>query len=121
MSTTEQATFIEDLITQYPGLQPLYAEHIHDNDELLPSVFCFQVVGYLVDLASYGSPEKTAELRSMLEFLEHAFTSSGPSCRELISVAVIEDLPRPGERGAIIRMLLGPEMAADLQLHINRD
>lgn len=56
------------------------------------------------------------ELRRLLSDLENAYAYGEAEIRELISVSLLENLPRPGEQASGVRTWLGPELSAQLEV-----
>jgi hypothetical protein len=51
-------SFIKELLRTVPELQPAYAEHLNDNDTLLPHVFMGDVTRFVIAEASKPSESK---------------------------------------------------------------
>ncbi len=117
---SEQAvSFVRSTMARFPSLSALLEEHLKDNlGEILPHVFFGDVTRYVLSLlaASGGGLPPRRELRDILDYLEEAYSASGEELRELISVSFLENLPRPGEIGAQIREMVGPNLRR--QLHV---
>lgn len=118
---SEQAvSFVRSMVARFPTLSALLEEHLEDNlGEILPHVFFGDVTRYVLSLllaASGGGLPPRRELRDILDFLEEAYSGSSEELRELISASFLENLPRPGETGARIREIVGPNLGR--QLHV---
>lgn len=117
----EQAiSFVRSMVVRFPGLSALLEAHVEDNrGELLPHVFFGDVTRYVLSLvlaAIDGGLPPRRELRDILDYLEEAYAGGDAELQELISVSFLENLPRPGEPGAEIRKMVGPNLGR--QLHV---
>jgi len=88
-----------DIADRHPALQALLAEHIADNDELLPHVFFHDVTRW-----SEEEPQDSRELRQLLDQLDVCYRDGDDDVRNLLQVSYIEDLSR---RPDILRVM-GP-------------
>jgi hypothetical protein len=103
--------FIRDLGASFPALRPMLAEHVEDNfGDVLPHLFLADVLRWLLAQLDEGGGDDRAEITDILSFLEDAFSAGDEERQELISTGFVENLPRPGEPGARIRRMLGPEL-----------
>lgn len=118
--TEQAAAFVGSMVARFPGLSALLEEHIKDNHgEMLPHVFFGEVTRYILSLllaASGGGLSPRRELRDILTYLEEAYAAGDEELRELISVSFLENLPRPGEAGAEVREMVGPNLRRQLQI-----
>lgn len=111
-TTTE---LVELLASTFPNLQPTLEEHRDDNfGEILPHVFFGEVTRYMIRLVAGNSTQEKAEVVSILAFLEREFAKGDSELCELISVSFLEHLPRTGELGAQLRLMVGPHLAREL-------
>lgn len=112
--------FVETLLLQVPELKPVFDEHIHDNDELLPHVFMGDVTRFVVDLhenALKGDAASTASsdaLRRTLDTLESAMRSGNEEVQELIAVSFLENLDQDDVNYTKLRSLLGESLVEQL-------
>ena len=108
--------FVGSLAYQFPALRPLLQVHLDDQDgEILPHLF-------MADLERWAEAQIQARdeashllLEQVLAFLEMAYSTQGAEVEELIAVSFLEHLPRPGEPGAELRTLVGPNLAEQLE------
>lgn len=111
--------FVAEIANHFPSLGAALTAHKEDNfGTILPHVFFGDVTRWasLVTLATAAeSLRHIKELTSVLGYLENAYSSGDEELQELISVSFLENLPRPGERGAQIRQLLGSALSAQLK------
>jgi hypothetical protein len=110
--------FLGMLIERFPAIQPIYDEHLEDNNgELLPHLLCGDLTRWAILLYSQSDCDTNARelLTAFLHFLENAFRESDDNVRELISVSILENFPSSGEDNYGIRDLLGPELFEELQ------
>jgi hypothetical protein len=111
--------FVRDLLLQVPDLQPLYKEHVEDNDELLPHVFMGDVTRFIValnaDSLSEG-PDSTASERTLtkaLDFLEQGMHKAD-KVRELVAVSFLENLDQSDENYPSLKSHLGKSLLEQL-------
>ena len=113
-------TFVTSMVAHFPGLKALLEEHVKDNlGEMLPHVFFGEVTRYMLSLvlaASSGGLLPRNELRDILHYLEEAYATGDDELRELITVSILENLPRPGDAGAEIREMIGPNLTRQLRV-----
>src|SRR5260370_35319951 len=114
-------SFVRSMVGRFPGLCGPLEEHIEANfGEVLPHVFFGDVTRYVVSLLlatrSSACLPPRRELRDILSYLEEAYAAGDEELRELISVSFLENLPRPGERGAEVRRMIGPNLRRHLEL-----
>jgi hypothetical protein len=113
--------FVRELVSRFPRLKSLLSEHTADNfGEILPHVFFGDITRYVLSFvfaieAGKASDEDRRELVDILKFLELSY-STNEDIQELISVSFLELLPRPEEKGAGIRDILGPELTRELKI-----
>jgi hypothetical protein len=117
----QTVSFVRSMVGRFPGLYGPLEEHIEANfGELLPHVFFGDVTRYVVSLflatRSSACLAPRRELRDILSYLEEAYAAGDEELRELISVSFLENLPRPGESGAEVRELVGPNLKSQLLL-----
>ena len=112
--------FVTTLADQYPPLGALRDEHLQQNFwELLPYVLFGAFVHWLE--ASVLDESQLDVTRSILADLDWVFESAPEDVRNLISVQLLENLPRASEPAGYIRELLGPNLRAELQrYHLSR-
>jgi hypothetical protein len=118
--STKTERFSSDLANRFPSLGAVLAEHMKDNfGAILPHVFFGDVTRWLVGLVTVANTAEALrnrkELTSALGYLENAYNSGDEELQELISVSFLENLPRPGERGAEIRQMVGPSLSGQLK------
>lgn len=113
-------SFVRSMVARFPSLSALLEAHIKDNlGEMLPHVFLGDVTRYVLSLllaVGAGGLPARRELRGILDYLEEAFDDGDEELQELISVSFLENLPRPGQTGAEIRKMVGPNLRK--QLHV---
>ncbi|MEV6343288.1 hypothetical protein [Actinoplanes sp. NPDC051851] len=110
MSDSSQA-FVRRLVTDFPGLRPLYDEHIADNDELLDHMFFYVVTQWVVEGFQAGRDQEWLRL---LDYLDAGLREGDADVQELIGVSFVENLPLPNEPGADIAGHLPTELRAEL-------
>ena len=83
-------SIVATVVKAVPELGPALAEHIDDNDEVLPHLFfgC-DVVPFV--LAAWKAGEADV-VRRCLDVLEAALASSDERTRELVSVSFVESI-----------------------------
>ena len=115
--------FIEQLVSRYPSLKPVFDEHVSDNfGEVLPHLFFGDLTRYVVahfteaQEGAHAGTQAENELRRLLNDLENAYADSQEEIQELISVSFLENLPHPGEEASGVRTWLGPKLSAQLDV-----
>src|SRR5919205_3077814 len=112
MTQMSTHTFVRNLIARVPELQPLYNEHVADNDELLPHVFMGDVTRFVMTLNanSSGKDDKFSVARQtlmkILDFLEEGMAASD-DVKELISVSFLENLDQSDENYSSLKSHFG--------------
>ncbi|WP_328995307.1 hypothetical protein OG394_12060 [Kribbella sp. NBC_01245] len=95
------------VIDAHRELTPILDEHLVDNDgEVLPHLVMADIVRWLVD----NRRSRPEVCRSVLDWLEREFIRGPDDVRGLITVSGVEMIPDPGQPGAELRELLGPEL-----------
>ena len=79
--------FIKHLVASNPVLEPILAEHIEDNDIILPHVFFGDLVRYLKNPES-----KYKDKMQLLRSIGEDAKSASKEVRELLSVSFLENL-----------------------------
>jgi hypothetical protein len=118
--SNQTVSFVRSTVERFPSLYGPLEEHIRDNyGEVLPHVFFGDVTRYVVSLLlaarSGANLPPRRELRDILSYLEEAYASGDEEIRGLISVSFLENLPRPGESGAKLREMVGPNLMSQLR------
>lgn len=106
---------VKKLLEHVPELRPVYDEHIHDNDDLLPHVFFGSVTRYVVQQASSGQSGPSKPVGRILEFLERCMTSGDDKVKELVSVSFIENLAKHDDVVNALEGLLGASLERELK------
>lgn len=105
--SAETVAAVGALIHANPELLPVLEDHLADNDgEVLPTIVLDDVVRWLV-------AHRTSHLdvcRSVFAWLEEELAGSSEAVRGLITVSGIVMIPDPGQPGAELRNLLGPQL-----------
>ena len=101
------------LCCRFPTFMPMLQEHLDDYDGLLPHVLMGEITRWVVQRFLIDSSDPT--LRQVLDFIEKAFEGADARNRELIIASFLENMPRVGQNGAGVRLLLGPALRDQLQ------
>jgi len=118
MAVGEQ--FLRSLVRTHSWLEPVLAEHIADNDEVLDHILMADITRALVSVHLAGSKESREKVAAVLRDLDAEFGPPNPndgvepSVRGVIALSFLFNLPDEGEPGYDIRKLLGPHLAAVL-------
>jgi hypothetical protein len=104
------------LVTSVAGTGPILAEHVDDNDEVLPHLLIADLRRWFVDAVVAGNNRSFTDFLAAIEFL---YASEDPDTSNVVGVSFVEDLlavPDANEQAAIevIRQLAGPRTLADL-------
>jgi hypothetical protein len=105
--------FVEGIANRFPSVRELLREHVEDNDEIIPHVFFGDLTRHLTalyKLQTKGDSNAASELRGILDDLENGYVLGDSDIQELIVVSFLENLPAPGEEGAELREMVGPNL-----------
>ncbi|MBE7465684.1 MAG: hypothetical protein HS116_19600 [Planctomycetes bacterium] len=102
MNTTE---FCRALADNCAEVADILAEHMKDNDELLPHVFLADVTRYVL-----GDGKGRA---AIVKFLDESFSEYGPDVEELIAVSFVEYLVDPDELSIATKDLDTPRIVSE--------
>ena len=85
----ESATkeFVQSLVSTNPSLEPIYAEHLKDYDELLPHVFFGDVTLWIIN--HFDTDQ--ASVSEIIDFLDRGYYDVSDEVNELISVSFFEN------------------------------
>lgn len=112
----EQARFIDELAALEPEIQPLIAEHIRDNDELLPTLLMGDVARWVAQVVQ-ESDEPRARLAPFFGKLEQAWGDGAGPVPDLIAVSFVENVfDNPG-----VVELLGPNLSHYYRVYTGRE
>jgi hypothetical protein len=100
---------IERMLAGVPALQPVYDEHISDNDGLLPHVFFGDVTRFAIENAAV--PASATAIERLLTILDETLADADAEVREVILASFVENLA--GENAAL--KLLKPRMGLNLR------
>ncbi|MBY8860655.1 hypothetical protein K7711_29575 [Nocardia sp. CA2R105] len=103
--TPELAAFIEGLGTLEPDIRPLIAEHIHDYDEMLPSLLMADIARW-TSRTAHESVDPAARLGPLLTRLEQAWGDGQNAVSDLIATSFVENVY---DQPQVVR-LLGPKL-----------
>lgn len=105
--------FIERLLLAIPELKPVYAEHLADNDVLLPHVFMGDVTRFIV--AELDQTRDADVVSRLLHYLESELNAGNADAIELIRASFVENLM--GEEAAInkLRPLMGSALLREVE------
>ncbi|CAM4522032.1 hypothetical protein NONI108955_42100 [Nocardia ninae] len=102
----EQARFVDELAALEPEIRPLIAEHIRDNDELLPTLLMGDIARWVAQVVQ-NSDDPRSRLAPFFLELERAWGDGRGPVSDLIAVSFVENVfDNPG-----IVELLGPNLA----------
>lgn len=128
-----QVQFINTLLSQVPDLQPIFAEHMQDEGELLPHLFLADVTRFVIDqckkleqdpLKSGKAEQNLVRIMSLMDAgltsdqedidpLKMPMTSEEESISNFIGVSFVENLI--GHDCLSLEKYLTPALAADLR------
>jgi hypothetical protein len=108
MPASELPQLFQDLLTAEPQLARLRAEHIADNDEVLPHLLMSDVTRWLITHGPVGA---------VLAVLEDHFARGGPAVRDVLLASFLENLEADEPAHDRIRAALGPRLRAALVWH----
>lgn len=99
--------FLQDIRDHCPWVDPLWREHVRDNDEILPHALMGRITGIASGLSE-------PDLTSLLGLLERGLALASPSVDDVICVSFTENLYGEDALVARIGNLAGPLLKADL-------
>ena len=102
------SSFIPLLTSFVPELQPIYAEHLHNNDDLLPHVFLGDVARFAIAAALDVRQQEV--LMRLLKCMETGLESGPAHARELILASFVENLLGEDDAVRRIKLLMGPNL-----------
>ena len=108
-------TCVGKLLEQVPELRSIYAEHIHDNNEILPHMFFGDVTRYVVQQVHSGAMGPSKPVGRILEVLEHCMASGDEQVKELVSVSFIENLVEHDDVLARLKGMMGASLEKELE------
>ena len=97
--------FCEALANKIPDIATILAEHISDNDEILPHVFLADVTRYIL--------ANGASRKQIVKYLDESFTVHGHDIEELIAVSFVEYLVDSDELDIAIEGVDVPNIRAE--------
>ena len=107
--------FLGNLTFQYKLLLPLLQEHLEDqNGEILPHVFMADIARWCISRIIKGNGKDRIVLNILHDFenIYHEYEEID----ELIMVSFLENLPKKGEKGSLIREILRPKLKKQLEM-----
>ncbi len=112
---TSSQQLVTRLVTAFPALSPLLAEHRADQDgEILPYLFLADVARW----AQHTFPAHPDMVGDLVDWLDREFVGAEAAQKDLIGLGFVEAIPFP-PRGAALLLRLGPaltEVATELGL-----
>jgi len=102
------AAFVERLLERFPELQPVYDQHIRDNDELLSYVFMADVTRFVVVATEDAS--RLPRLKQLLDFFETELVAQVDGIDSIISLGFGENLLGEPRAQGVLRPLMGPRL-----------
>ena len=117
----ETHNFVNDLVAKVPELKQLYAEHLEDNDGLLPHVFMGDLTRFVI--SAIANPEELGFSRQVasdilvriLEMLEAGMRSESEDVQELVAVSFLENLEPNEKYYESLKSLFGTSLAEQLK------
>lgn len=117
MPTPTSIIFVEGFVTRFPRLAVAFAEHVADNDGVLPHVFFGEVLRdaeALWERSNSGDKGARAELATTLAYLDAAFGMAA-EVDDVIAVSFVEPLLSGPYADRDLRTLLGPKLSSELR------
>jgi hypothetical protein len=105
-----------EFVRSVPGADAVLAEHLRDNDEVLPHVLMADLRRWFVSAVEAGDDER---IRRFLAGIEKLAASQDPDVRNVVELSFVHDLLQAAdscERAAVeaMRPLIGPATARAL-------
>jgi hypothetical protein len=76
--------YCEQLVRRFPDLETVLAEHVANNDDILPHVFMGEVTRYVLS----DPPSR----KNLVSYLENSLLEGAADIQELIAVSFVENL-----------------------------
>ncbi|WP_406279094.1 hypothetical protein OH799_11380 [Nocardia sp. NBC_00881] len=112
----EQAGFIRGLADLEPEIRPLIAEHVHDYDEILPTLLMSDIARWVTRVAR-DHEDPPARLAPLFARLEDAWGDGQNPVSDLIAVSFVENIFDESE----VVKLLGPKLARHYRIHTGQE
>lgn len=114
---TKTAEYVEAMRSSIPEIEPLYLEHIEDNDQLLPHVFMGSIARHVEILFRDRSISRgdLQTLTGLLQYLEHGMLSPINEIQELVAVSFLENLDRDNPEFHLLKKQFGPALLSELE------
>jgi hypothetical protein len=99
--------WIATLLRDFPAIEPLYAEHLQDQGELLSTVLFSDITRWLVSLCEAGD---LGAARSLVTRIGSDYPTLNSGARDVVHVSFLEDIPPRGSVGSEMAQWLGPTL-----------
>ena len=105
----EAVDFITLLVQEVPELSSVLAEHMDENDEILPHVLMGDITR--LACAKMENDPDSPSVRALLNRLEAAYAFGSEPVKELISVSFLENLADESTAAAFVVGHIGPNLS----------
>ena len=115
---TDDAAFVRELAAVVPPLQGLLAQHLAENEELLPHVFMGDVSRFVIEQYNEhleGSPGSLAALERLFSTLERGAAEGSEDVQEMITVSFLENVAEEMTLSPALQSFLGPSLKRELR------
>ncbi|WP_194835942.1 hypothetical protein [Nocardia sp. XZ_19_369] len=112
----EQAQFIRDLAGLEPEIRPLITEHVHDYDEILPTLLMGDIARWITRVVQ-ESEDPAARLGVFFARLEDAWGDGQNPVSDLIAVSFVENV---FDEPDVVK-LLGPKLSRHYRIYTGQD
>ena len=75
-----------------PGFGPVFAEHLEDNDELLPHVLMYGLLQFVGERLPQSNESVESSILNLLELLEAEVRGDNPETESVIAISFLEYL-----------------------------
>ena len=86
------AQLFERIVHVAPEFAPLVAEHVRENDDLLPHLLMADLLRFVALLLERADEPATRQLHGILDHLESELANNIEETRDLIAVSFLEHL-----------------------------
>jgi len=104
---TSVGVWIDGLVRDFPGLEPLYADHMGFYEELLSSLLLSEIVRWLA--AQYQAGDY-ATVRALMARVDADYPNLNLIAREVVRDSFVDMMPSPNEPGAEMVEWLSPTL-----------
>ncbi|MCA3006185.1 MAG: hypothetical protein LW650_12065 [Planctomycetaceae bacterium] len=103
------------LAEQVPELASLYADHVRDNDEMLPYVLLMEVFHLLAEVMDRDEPRAIGLVRRVAAYLETQLALGREDLTTLIALSFVEEIIDDERLLRVVEATPAPLMHAEIR------